>query len=306
MNRGIDAATGQYIGIVEADDYVSESMYEMLYQKANEYELDMIRSDFHRFYELYDGQRLFRFVPVAWSADWYNRLINPQTELDSFGLSMQNWTGIYKRRFLNEHSIRFNESPGASFQDNGFWFQTFMWATRLWCLNEPFYYCRRDNPASSVAQTNKVHQMLDEYVWIRAILAEYPEIEQHLIERFHYVKTFNCFYAFTLLADQYQMEFLKRYSSEYRKARSSGELDQNLFSYEDWERITQIIDNPENWLVNWRAQTPDRHYQAILERNQLVVAQYGRRFLARQLNSEGGILNAIKGLTDKNLMKFQR
>ena len=47
MNVGINKATGEYIGIVEPDDYVKTNMFEKLYNKANELNLDFIKSDFY-------------------------------------------------------------------------------------------------------------------------------------------------------------------------------------------------------------------------------------------------------------------
>ena len=49
MNCGLDAATGEYIGIVEPDDYVPLNMYEDLYGKAKEEKLDFVKADFYRF-----------------------------------------------------------------------------------------------------------------------------------------------------------------------------------------------------------------------------------------------------------------
>lgn len=49
MNLGIKAAVGEYIGIVETDDYVSENMYEELYTVARENEVDFVKADFYRF-----------------------------------------------------------------------------------------------------------------------------------------------------------------------------------------------------------------------------------------------------------------
>ncbi len=43
---------------------------------------------------------------------------------------MNNVHGVYRKEFLDNNQIRFNETPGASFQDNGFWFQTFMKAEK--------------------------------------------------------------------------------------------------------------------------------------------------------------------------------
>ena len=41
MNDGLDRATGEYIGIVEPDDFVDRHMYEDLYRIAKEKDLDV-------------------------------------------------------------------------------------------------------------------------------------------------------------------------------------------------------------------------------------------------------------------------
>ncbi|MES9697320.1 glycosyltransferase [Bacillus sp. JJ927] len=33
-NRGLDVSTGEYVGFVDADDYIEKDMYEMLYNAA--------------------------------------------------------------------------------------------------------------------------------------------------------------------------------------------------------------------------------------------------------------------------------
>ena len=49
MNIGIERATGEYIGIVEPDDFVPLSMYEDLYEIASKNQLDFVKADFYRF-----------------------------------------------------------------------------------------------------------------------------------------------------------------------------------------------------------------------------------------------------------------
>ena len=49
MNDGLDRASGEYVGIVEPDDYVDLHMYEDLYCIAKEKNLDIIKADFYRF-----------------------------------------------------------------------------------------------------------------------------------------------------------------------------------------------------------------------------------------------------------------
>ena len=43
MNRGFDMACGEYIGIVESDDYADPEMFERLYATAKENELDVVK-----------------------------------------------------------------------------------------------------------------------------------------------------------------------------------------------------------------------------------------------------------------------
>ena len=64
MNVGFDNATGEYIGIVEPDDYVALDMYEELYKKAIENDVDFIKADFNRFVNENNELKLF-----------YNKLI---------------------------------------------------------------------------------------------------------------------------------------------------------------------------------------------------------------------------------------
>ena len=46
MNIGFDAAQGEYIGIIESDDYAELNMFESLYECAVENNLDVVKSEY--------------------------------------------------------------------------------------------------------------------------------------------------------------------------------------------------------------------------------------------------------------------
>ena len=46
MNLGIKTAQGEYIGIVETDDFTSPNMYANLYKMAKENRADVVKSNF--------------------------------------------------------------------------------------------------------------------------------------------------------------------------------------------------------------------------------------------------------------------
>lgn len=45
MNVGLEAATGEYIGIVESDDFAEPNMFEKLYKAAKNNNLDIVKSN---------------------------------------------------------------------------------------------------------------------------------------------------------------------------------------------------------------------------------------------------------------------
>ena len=49
MNMGLDAASGEYIGIVESDDFVSSNMFEDLYNLAEKNNADIVKSDYYTY-----------------------------------------------------------------------------------------------------------------------------------------------------------------------------------------------------------------------------------------------------------------
>ena len=62
MNIGLDKATGEYIGIVEPDDFIPLNMYSDLYEKAVENDLDFIKADFYRFKRDSETEAFLQFL----------------------------------------------------------------------------------------------------------------------------------------------------------------------------------------------------------------------------------------------------
>ena len=47
MNTGFDNAKGEYVGIVESDDWVEENMFERLYELAKENDASLVKSCYY-------------------------------------------------------------------------------------------------------------------------------------------------------------------------------------------------------------------------------------------------------------------
>ncbi len=252
MNRGLDAATGEYIGIVESDDFVPHDMYEKLFNVATAHQLDFIKADFYRFARE-NGKLKLEYNELSYgNKHLCNKVINPAEHPEIFKFIMNTWSGIYKKTFLDQYHIRHNETPGASYQDNGFFFQTFCQAKRVWFLNKPFYMNRRDNPNSSVKNKEKVFCIRDEYDFIRKFLESKPELLKTFVHVYAMKKLHSYNFTVDRVADEFKPMFLEHYSAEFGKMMAAGELDQALFTEIEWNNLNMIIADPVEYYEEYK------------------------------------------------------
>lgn len=244
MNIGMDMAVGEYIGIVESDDYVESNMYEVLYDLAVQNDIDIVKGDFYRFIEI-DGNKDCNHIKSAWSS-YYDKVINPQENYEVFQFNMQTWSGIYKKSFLTDNNIRHNETPGASFQDNGFCFKSFCWATRVYYTNIPFYYYRFDNPNSSIHNRGKTDLIKLEFDLIK----DYIDAEgvNETYRKLYYWKKFKSYlYTVERIAYELKHDFFIELSKEFKELLNKNMLDEECFGKADWEKLLWITENPEEY-----------------------------------------------------------
>lgn len=180
MNAAMQLAEGNFIGIVESDDTIESDMYRVLYDAVTGYGLDLVKTDFYAVWDRGDGTIRKRYCRLTHDYSMYNRVLNPNEERDVFLVEKFTWNALYKKELIISNRIRYNETPGASYQDNGFWFQTFYWAERIMVLDRAFYNYRQDNMLSSVHSRQKVYAMKNEFDFIREFLSAQGETDKEL------------------------------------------------------------------------------------------------------------------------------
>lgn len=244
MNIGLEIATGEYIGIVEPDDFVPVNMFGNLYDIAKGNNLDFVKADFYRFERATNGDMFLTYNHLSKKEEDYNVVFNPSETPEAIRWIINTWSGIYKREFLNKWNIRHNETPGASFQDNGFWFQTFVFATRAMIIDKPYYMNRRDNPNSSVKNMQKVFCVNVEYDHIKDVLIEHPETwnrfkSYYTLKRFH-----NCLTTLRRIDNSCKLDYVNRFSKEMKRAYQLDEIDEELFTAAERDNIKLLINQP--------------------------------------------------------------
>ena len=168
MNLGIENAVGEYIGIVETDDFIEPDMYADLYRTAVENGADIVKSDSDLFINDENGVRLSALYELKkYNKLEYDRVYSCDRYLDGDAKpECYIWDAIYRRQFLIDGKVRFNETPGASFQDFAFRYQTCFFARRIVAVHKAYYHYRRDNTGSSTynSRTAEFNQRESEFL----------------------------------------------------------------------------------------------------------------------------------------------
>ena len=256
MNIGLDRATGEYVGIVEPDDYVALTMFEDLYDKAREYDLDLVKADFYRFYTE-EEKDIYILTKLSLNPQDYGTVFKPTERTSSFFYVMNTWSGIYRLAFIREKGMRHNETPGAAFQDNGFWFQTFMYAERAMIIDIPCYRVRRDNPNSSIRNPSKVYAMNIEYDHIRGMIMRDPDMWEKL-KGIYWRKRYHNYHAtMKRIAPEYLEEYRDHIARELKHGFSRGEFSKKDFPDGEWGIVRSIMDGRNAYLFQGEPQQGD-------------------------------------------------
>ena len=193
MNMGIAVASGEYIGIVETDDYIDEKMFDSLVSAADKYHADYVKGYARAFFDLPNGERYeYDLDRYDFGRDEY--VYSPKCRPEMLLSEYYIWLGLYRRDFLDD--IKFNESLGASFQDIGFIVQSLIMAKCAVYIDVPVYWYRRSNENSSVYNPHGFKYLVGEYEWNKRFLYRMTDLEK----KYFYLRFFGqCLGRFQLM-----------------------------------------------------------------------------------------------------------
>lgn len=154
LNSGLDIATGDFVAIIETDDWVQLNMFECLLNAYNAKPNPVVKASFNRISNevVLNTQSLSHLC--SFDSDNLAEIV-PESSIELFLLESSIWTAIYERNFLEDNAIRFFESPGASYQDMPFKFITYATTQAITLVNVPVYNYRVMNAGSSSASADK-------------------------------------------------------------------------------------------------------------------------------------------------------
>ena len=187
-NLGMDMARGEYIAIVESDDYIEPEMYEEMYEYAKALDADVVKTPYYECFA--NGEkhmcRYAEFVAASvpthtcFSLKEYGTLLEVHASL---------WTGLYRTSYMREKNIRFICAKGGAYVDVGFRIETLIHSDKIAWLDKAYYDYRIDSEGSTtnnfeigpmIQRWREMHEMFsgvqkdyDDYYGGHILLDEY-------------------------------------------------------------------------------------------------------------------------------------
>ena len=176
-NYGLTKSTGEYIGYVDSDDYVSLDMFEKLYNKAKETDADVIITRDSKVKE--DGT-IYENIFI--------KKIDDNKENSFFG-NMGVCNKIYKRELIVSNNILFKDKMW--YEDLAFTLKVLINAKNIeYCIDDSLYYYLER--AGSTMNNSNINKNLD-------ILIAFDDIINYLKENNKYIEYYDLIEALSII-----------------------------------------------------------------------------------------------------------
>lgn len=249
-NLGLKYAKGEYIAFLDSDDYVCDNMYETLYNKGIEDELDIVICNY---YLKYNDKEVVNKI----SSDKYLN-ISPSKYIT---LSPSPWNKIIKREYLEKCKFRFPE--GIIYEDYASIPTLALNNPKIVYINSPlYYYVQSENSTMRNKEYKSKYEDIfkaTEYLYNNMIDKTYnKELEYLIAYHYLYLGSLN-FYEFK------KYENINRIANDMKKY------------FPNWAKNELVIKNIDK---------NKRFYMKLFYKKKYFMIDIYRRFASRDGKKE--------------------
>lgn len=274
INRGFACARGDYVGILESDDFAAPDLFERLWQMASKNDLDVARANFNLYWSKPEARTEFLEL---FKPEECGRVIDPlpRENQHCFYVQPAIWSAIYRRTFIEENRLTLLETPGAAYQDTAFNFKVWACARRVMFEHEALVNYRQDNEASSINNPGKTFTICGEYEEIeRWLRDERPDLRNELAP----VAAKMRFDAYTWntgrLAPELREQFLERFVEDFEQLREEGLIDLTRFPADQQRLIKLLFEDPQAYLISIEKPQSNLSFAEMLRHKAATFAHY--------------------------------
>lgn len=245
VNHGIELAKGEYIGIVEPDDWIEPNMYEKLYHQAKKFNADVCKGGFYK-YDSYkkvpDKKWIFEYQNIESFPD--NKTFTVKEFPLITGMHASIWSSIYNKSFLANNNIKLNQTKEASYQDFPFMVEVMCCAKRIITVHEYFYHWRvEENQNSSTTSCKpKVMIMADQCEKCKELAKKFSLYD--VVKEALYIHFYHSNMGFyDMIDEKYKKTYFKKLHHLFSPLKTDKTFQYKHFSQEQKKRIKKVINN---------------------------------------------------------------
>ena len=172
-NAALEIVSGEYIGFADSDDYVNENMFETLYNKAKEYDSDLVMSGV-----LFVDGNMFKSEGECTRKVYFDKDTHFETEAElkklrmgivgaepgdaddsKYGMSI--WKNLFRTEIVKRNNITFRSEREMLSEDALFMIDYISCISKATGISGAFYnYCRNDDSISKSYKKDRFEKSL--------------------------------------------------------------------------------------------------------------------------------------------------
>lgn len=209
VSNGFKNATGEYLAILESDDWVEPTMYEKLYNAASKNNVEVSRCGFY----IYDSTKS-KNVDSIWEetkkllAHCPSDPFSPLDYREIFYAHSAIWTYLFRRDLINKVKI---DTSRKAYQDYPFIFEILASCKQLVVIKEYLHHYRMEENqgSSSMSKSKRALDMIDMTLLLKDRLTAIGKL-QVLSKEFYQHSILANYYFFDKTPEEYKEYYIEK------------------------------------------------------------------------------------------------